>query len=68
MWGYPWTNLALLLASAAFLVASVVADLKDAAFHSVLIALSYPIYFLAVGRNGRPLSQAAPEMELPANE
>ena len=68
MWGYPWTNLAVLLASAAFLVASVVADLKDALFTLVLIALSYLIYFLAVVRNGRPLSQSAPEIELTANE
>ena len=67
MWGYPWTNLAVLLASAAFLVGSVVADLKDALFTLVLIALSYPIYFLAAGRTGR-LPQAAPEIEVPVNE
>ncbi len=44
-WGYPWTNLGVLLASAAFLVATVVRDLKDALFTLVLISLSYPVYF-----------------------
>jgi basic amino acid/polyamine antiporter, APA family len=44
-WGYPWTNLGVLLASAAFLVATVVGDLKDALFTLILIALSYPVYF-----------------------
>jgi len=60
--------LAVLLASVAFLVASVVSDLKHALFTLVVIALSYPIYFFAVGRNGRPLPQAAPETELAAND
>jgi APA family basic amino acid/polyamine antiporter len=44
-WGYPWTNLGVLLASAAFLVAMVVGDLKDALFTLILISLSYPVYF-----------------------
>jgi APA family basic amino acid/polyamine antiporter len=44
-WGYPWTNLGVLLASAAFLVATVVGDVKDALFTLVLISLSYPAYF-----------------------
>jgi APA family basic amino acid/polyamine antiporter len=44
-WGYPWTNLGVLLASAAFLVATVVGDLKDAVFTLILISLSYPVYF-----------------------
>ena len=44
-WGYPWPNLGVLLASAAFLVATVVRDLKDALFTLVLISLSYPVYF-----------------------
>ena len=68
MWGYPWTNLAVLLASAAFLVGSVVADLKDAVFTLVMIALSYPIYFLTVVRTGRSVPQVAPEIELTVNE
>jgi APA family basic amino acid/polyamine antiporter len=47
-WGYPWTNLAVLLASAAFLIATVAGDLKDALFALILIAMSYPVYRLAV--------------------
>jgi APA family basic amino acid/polyamine antiporter len=50
LWGYPWTNLAIVLASAAFLVATVVGDLKDAVFTLVLIGLSYPAYFLLIAR------------------
>jgi APA family basic amino acid/polyamine antiporter len=38
VWGYPWTNLAVLLVSFAFLVASVVGDLKDAMFTLILLA------------------------------
>ncbi len=45
------TNLAVLLASAAFLVASVLGDLKNALVALILIALSYPIYrVLALGK------------------
>ncbi len=46
VWGYPWTNLGVLLVSAGFLVATIVGDLKDALFTLVLLALSYPIYLL----------------------
>jgi len=46
LWGYPWTNLGIVLASVAFLVATIVGDLKDALFTLILIALSYPIYRL----------------------
>ncbi len=53
MWGYPWTNAGVLLASATFLVLSVVADPKDAFFTLVMIALSYPVYFFAVVKNKR---------------
>ncbi|HLI62002.1 MAG TPA: APC family permease [Terriglobales bacterium] len=57
MWGYPWSNLAVLLASAAFLVATVVADLKDALFTLVFVALTCPIYLLI--RN-KPAAAAMP--------
>jgi APA family basic amino acid/polyamine antiporter len=43
-WGYPWINSGVVLASAAFLVATVVGDLKDALFTLILISLSYPVY------------------------
>jgi APA family basic amino acid/polyamine antiporter len=48
VWGYPWSTWAVLLASAAFLAGSVVGDLKDSLFTVILIALSYPLYVLAV--------------------
>jgi len=53
-WGYPWTNLFVLLASAAFLVTTIVGDLKDALFTLILIALSYPVYFVVVKRKRLP--------------
>jgi APA family basic amino acid/polyamine antiporter len=55
-WGYPWINLGVLLASAAFLVATIVGDLKDAFFTLILIALSYPVYLLAIKRKRLLLS------------
>ncbi len=61
MWGYPWTNLVILLGSAAFLVGSIIAAPKAAMFTLVLVALSYPVYLIS--RNGRQPSPtaAAPE-------
>jgi APA family basic amino acid/polyamine antiporter len=58
LWGYPWTNLGVLLASAAFLVATIVSDLKDALFTMILIALSYPIYFFLIKGVPVPASEA----------
>jgi APA family basic amino acid/polyamine antiporter len=43
-WGYPWTTAGVLLASIAFLVATVLGDLKHSLFTLVLIAVNYPIY------------------------
>ena len=54
VWGYPWSNLAVLLASAAFLIASVLGDLKNALIALILIALSYPIYRVLAMRKGLP--------------
>ena len=54
VWGYPWANWGVLLASAVFLAASIVADLKDALFTLILIALSYPIYLFLVRRKRLP--------------
>jgi APA family basic amino acid/polyamine antiporter len=54
-WLYPWGNLFVLLASAAFLVGSVIADLKDALFTLVFVALTVPTWLLIrIGR--RPVS------------
>jgi len=59
-WGYPWTNLGVLVISLAFLVASIVADLKDALFTLVLLALSYPAYVLLVKRKRLPANTGNP--------
>ena len=48
VWGYPWTTLGVLLASAGFLIASVISDIKHSLFTLVLIAISYPVYLLVV--------------------
>ncbi len=50
VWCYPWSNLAVLLVSSAFLIAAVVADPKDALFTLALIALACPLYFLFIRR------------------
>jgi basic amino acid/polyamine antiporter, APA family len=60
LWGYPWTNLAVLVISLAFLVASIIGDLKDALFTLVLLALSYPAYVLLVKRRRLPASTGEP--------
>ena len=46
--GYPWTPLGVLLASAGFLIASVISDIKHGLFTLILVAISYPVYFFAV--------------------
>jgi APA family basic amino acid/polyamine antiporter len=60
VWGYPWTNLGVLVISLAFLVASIVGDLKDALFTLVLLALSYPFYVLLAKRKRLPASTGEP--------
>jgi len=40
-WWYPWSAILVLLASAAFLLGSVIGDLKHSLFTAVLILLSY---------------------------
>jgi basic amino acid/polyamine antiporter, APA family len=51
-WFYPWGNVLVLLASAAFLVGAVIADLKDALFTLIFVALTVPAY-LAITRLNR---------------
>lgn len=46
VWGYPWTTLGVLLASAGFLVASVISDIRHSLFTLLLVAISYPVYWL----------------------
>ena len=50
-WFYPWGNLLVLLASAAFLVGAVIADLRDALFTLIFIALTIPAYSVATRLN-----------------
>ena len=59
-WGYPWTNLGVLVISLAFLVASIVGDIKDALFTLVLLALSYPFYVFLAKRRRVPASPGEP--------
>ena len=66
LWGYPWTNLGVLLVSAIFLVASIVADLKHALFTLILLALSYPIYLMLTMR--KPGFQQAQPSRLPPSD
>lgn len=48
VWGYPWTVWGVLLVSVAFLIGSVIGDLKHSLFTLILFAGSYPVYFFAV--------------------
>jgi len=57
-WFYPWGNWLVLLASAAFLVGAVVADLKDALFTLIFVAITMPAYFRMT-----KLNRAAPAQE-----
>jgi APA family basic amino acid/polyamine antiporter len=58
IWGYSWTVLGVLLVSAAFLVAAVVGDLTHSLFTVILVAASYPIYFIAVKKRTARKSDA----------
>jgi basic amino acid/polyamine antiporter, APA family len=68
MWGYPWTTLAICLGTGAFLVASIIADLKHTLFTVAVIALTYPLYlFMTRFRRYREASgagiQSAPDTQ-----
>jgi APA family basic amino acid/polyamine antiporter len=43
-WGYPWSTAIALLGSIAFLVASILADRKNAPLALAMVVLSYPVY------------------------
>lgn len=51
-WWYPWSTLLVLLASAAFLLGSVLGDLKHSLFTAILILLSYVAAILIVREKG----------------
>jgi len=57
-WGYPWSNGMVLVASAAFLLGSIVGDLKDALFTLVLVGVSYPVYWVMKWKKRVPLRAA----------
>jgi hypothetical protein len=50
------------LASAGFLIASVISDLKHSLFSLVFVAFSYPVYFLAVKQ--RAAENSGPDMSI----
>lgn len=56
-WFYPWGNLLVLLASAAFLVGAVITDLEDALFTLIFVALTVPAYFLMMRVNRAAAAQ-----------
>jgi basic amino acid/polyamine antiporter, APA family len=58
VWGYPWTVLGVVVVSAGFLIGSIIGDLKHSFFTLVLIAVSCPIYFLAVKKKPAHESEA----------
>jgi basic amino acid/polyamine antiporter, APA family len=55
-WAYPWGNLFVLLTFAALLIGSIIADLKDALFTLVFVALTVPVYFL-IPKSKSPVPQ-----------
>lgn len=67
-WGYPWTNLCVLVASAAFLVAAIVADLRDALFTLVVVAVACLVYFLFFRRKRARLRQSEEDVALVESE
>jgi basic amino acid/polyamine antiporter, APA family len=50
VWSYPWTTLCVLIASAAFLIGSVIGDLRHSLFTVILILLSYVAALLVTRR------------------
>lgn len=52
VWWYPWSTLLVFLASAAFLLGSVIGDLKHSLFTAILILLSYLASILIVREKG----------------
>jgi APA family basic amino acid/polyamine antiporter len=48
VWFYPWTPLAVLVVSALLFVVFAIADPKHSLLTLLLIALSYPVYLVAV--------------------
>ena len=60
VWGYPWTVLGVLMVSAGFLIGSIVGDLIHSLFTLILVAASYPVYYVAAKK--RAARRSAPEI------
>ena len=61
-WGYPWTTGIALLASAIFLVGSILTDQKNAPWALAMLLLSYPVFLVlkwVSRRTAAPTSQAS---------
>jgi basic amino acid/polyamine antiporter, APA family len=58
-WGYPWTTGIALLASAIFLVGSILTDQKNAPWALAMLVLSYPVYRLLKWTSNKTDSSAA---------
>jgi basic amino acid/polyamine antiporter, APA family len=55
-WWYPWSTLLIVVASAAFLVGSVIGDLRHSLFTLILILLSYAASWFVVHRKETPVT------------
>jgi len=53
-WGYPWTTAIVLAGSVLFLVASILADRKNAPLALAMVVLSYPVYRVLKLVSARP--------------
>jgi basic amino acid/polyamine antiporter, APA family len=58
-WGHPWSTLALLLVSLAFLVGAILGDLKHSLFTVILVGLAYLASFAFMRELGKDAPQDA---------
>jgi APA family basic amino acid/polyamine antiporter len=58
-WGYPWTTGIALLASAIFLVGSILTDRKNAPLALAMLVVSYPVFRLLKWTSDKSPSTAA---------
>ena len=46
VWGYPWTTIIVIVGSIAFLIGAIAADRKNSLWALILLAVSWPVYFV----------------------
>jgi APA family basic amino acid/polyamine antiporter len=46
VWGYPWTTIIVIVGSIAFLAGAVAGDTKNSLWALILLAVSWPVYFV----------------------